>query len=152
MFVASAEQAPNSVASCRLLFHLLFHESLIEALGFISVSWRDFVDYQSRVILWAEKIVSQHPIEISPDNYRIRPVKRGALWNNISCLNFYEVNHFELSGRMSSAQVLALATAQNTLGWSRTRFWTKSFQLSDLALCALAEHNALLVGTSESRM
>lgn len=47
---------------------------------------------------------------------------------------------------MSAAQAMALSTVQNALGWSRTRFWTKSFQLSDLALCAIAEHGALLVG------
>lgn len=47
---------------------------------------------------------------------------------------------------MSSAQVLALATAQNCLGWSRTRFWPKLYLLSDLALYALAELDAVLVG------
>ena len=50
-------------------------------------------------------------------------------------------------GRMSTAQVLAIATAQNCLGWSRTRFWPKLFLLSDFALYALAKLGALLVGT-----
>ena len=109
------------------------------------------MDYQSQVIKWTEIILGKRPIEISPDTYMIRPVKRGVFLNFYHH-NFKKYNDYEILGRMSLAQVLALSTAQNTLGWSRTRFWTKSFQLSDLALCALAEPDALLVGPSESRM
>lgn len=50
---------------------------------------------------------------------------------------------------MSTSQALALATLHNVLGWSRTRFWPKLYLLSDLALYALAERNALLVGESK---
>ncbi len=53
---------------------------------------------------------------------------------------------------MSSSQIMALATVQTTLGWSRNRHWIKINQLSDFALWLLADHDALLVGTSESRI
>jgi hypothetical protein len=49
---------------------------------------------------------------------------------------------------MSVVQGLALATGQNTLGWSRTRFYGKNFLLSDLCLCCIANWNARLVGTN----
>jgi hypothetical protein len=54
----------------------------------------------------------------------------------------------DCAGHMSKAQIAAISTAQNVLGWSRTRFWDKPFLLSDLALFALAELDALLVGES----
>ena len=48
---------------------------------------------------------------------------------------------------MSYVQSLALCTAQNVLGWSRTRFYGKGFYLSDLCLCAIAYWGARFVGS-----
>ena len=76
-----------------------------------------------------------------------------SLLNEVcSCGSDFKVSGVKLrddvfcAGHMSTAQAMALATAHNYLGWSRTRFWPKLFRLSDLALYSLAELDAMLVG------
>ena len=64
----------STTVSCRLLFYSLYKKSLLQAMGFKAVYWKDLVKYQTQVVSWAEDIVNQPGTNVSADTFKLQEV------------------------------------------------------------------------------